>query len=50
MRKGFSGLFPNHATDKEPSYGEKERNIAENIREQQSKLISLSIFRSKLSK
>ncbi len=43
-RKGFSGLFPNHATDKQPSYGEKEWNIAENIREQQSKLISAYLF------
>ena len=44
MAKRFSGLFPNHATDKEPSYAEKERNIAENIREQQSKLISAYLF------
>ena len=43
-RKGFSGLFPNHATDKQPSYGEKEWNMAENIREQQSKLISAYLF------
>ena len=39
-RKGFSGLYPNHATDNEPSYGRKERDASKQITRQQSLLIT----------
>ena len=43
-RKGFSGLYPNHATDKEPTYGKKERAIAKEIVMHQSSLITSYLF------
>mgnify|MGYP001366118648 CR=1 FL=1 len=43
-RKGFSGLYPNHATDREPSYGRKERKIARAINEHQSLMITAYLF------
>ena len=43
-RKGFSGLYPNHATDREPSYGRKEREIAKAISEQQSLMVTAYLF------
>ena len=43
-RKGFSGLYPNHATDLEPAYGRKERKIARAITEQQSLMITAYLF------
>ena len=43
-RKGFSGLYPNHATDREPSYGRKEREIARAINEHQSLMITAYLF------
>ena len=43
-RKGFSGLYPNHATDREPSYGKKEREIARAINEHQSLMITAYLF------
>ena len=43
-RKGFSGLYPNHATDREPSYGRKERDIRNAITEQQSLMVTAYLF------
>ena len=43
-RKGFSGLYPNHATDREPSYGRKEREIARAINDHQSLMITAYLF------
>ena len=43
-RKGFSGLYPNHATDKQPSYGKKETRIRTEINDYQSLLITAYLF------
>ncbi len=43
-RKGFSGSYPNHATDAEPSYGRKEREIARAINEHQSVMLTAYLF------
>ena len=43
-RKGFSGLYPNHATDKQPSYGKKESRIRAEINDYQSFLITAYLF------
>ena len=43
-RKGFSGLYPNHATDKQPSYGKKESRIRAEINDYQSLLITAYLF------
>ena len=43
-RKGFTGLYPNHATDAEPSYGKKESRIRALIQDYQSLLITAYLF------